>query len=98
MLHKIHLITPKILADHLRFLQEEEIIKKEINSINPLRVSYQTTPKGKKILEIIKRIKELHDQESGTNCATRMCSECFWRERGSFQKVRRNSFLLVTTF
>ncbi len=76
ILNNIKIISPKILADHLHMLTNEKIIQRNIMSSDPLRVSYEITEKGKKMLKIILEIKNIYDISNNTCCATTRCVLC----------------------
>lgn len=53
LFHSIEGITQKMLLEHLKELQEFDIVSKEEFEGYPLRVVYSLTDKGKQVLEII---------------------------------------------
>ncbi len=59
LLGKIKLITPKTLSQNLKLLEKQKLLTKSIRSIDPLRVAYDLTEKGRKCHLIIENIKQL---------------------------------------
>lgn len=52
-------ITQKMLLEHLKELQEFEIVSKTTFDGYPLRVEYALTDKGRRMLQVIKMMQEV---------------------------------------
>lgn len=55
-------VSNKVLSDRLKYLEQQEILRKEIVTLSPLNVIYQLTPKGQALAPIIDHI-EIWSQE-----------------------------------
>lgn len=69
---KLRFVSPKILSEHLKDLEKNTMITKKIKSMDPLRVAYNLTPKGKECKVIIKNIKRL----GGCEARDEYCAAC----------------------
>jgi DNA-binding HxlR family transcriptional regulator len=72
-------ITPKILSSRLKELEEENIIKKEIDvSTIPLKTYYSLTDSGKDLMKIIEEIKKwgIKWQTKSKRCNSTFCKNC----------------------
>jgi len=66
-------ISPKVLADRLKELEQLGIISKKIN---PLQTNYKLTKKGISLHEILHNLKIWQGAYNNLQCATTLCSEC----------------------
>ncbi|MBW2965397.1 helix-turn-helix transcriptional regulator [Candidatus Woesearchaeota archaeon] len=72
-------ITPKILSQRLKELEEEGLISKKVHSVSlPVKCEYRLTPPGQDFIRIIKDIKEwaLKWRLKNKHCENTDCSEC----------------------
>lgn len=72
-------ITPKILSLRLQELENQGLVKKDIdNSTIPIKCDYSLTESGKDFIHIIQEIKEwgLKWKFSNTTCAATYCKQC----------------------
>lgn len=72
-------ITPKMLSARLKELEDEGIIKKNIDSSQfPVKCEYRLTKAGEDFIEITKSIKQWSLKWSGKSkhCKETDCSEC----------------------
>jgi len=75
----VHGITAKILAERLRELEKEEMIKKDIDTTSfPIKSEYSLTPAGEDFIKIIKSIKAwaLKHKYKNQNCMKNDCKNC----------------------
>lgn len=70
-------ITQKMLLEHLKELQEFEIVSKKTFEGYPLKVEYDLTDKGRRMLQVIKMM-----QEVGIELMLEDGKEALLREKG----------------
>lgn len=72
-------ITPKILSDRLRNLEEEGVIERRVDSSTvPMRSEYRLTEMGRELTEVAKDIKvwALKWKINNPACTSRDCIVC----------------------
>lgn len=72
-------ITPKVLSDRLRNLEEEDIIEKRVDSTTvPIKSEYRLTEMGKELIQVVKDVKiwALKWKVNNSVCASQDCIIC----------------------
>ncbi len=69
-------ISPKILANRLKEMEENGIIERGIIKTAPLRTKYFLTSKGMELYSIVQSMKHWNSKHECRNCATNKCVEC----------------------
>jgi DNA-binding HxlR family transcriptional regulator len=77
---KLKTITPKILSQRLKELEDERLITKKIDATNiPIKTEYALTVQGKEFMQIVKDIKKwaLKHRTINPDCAASNCRNCY---------------------
>jgi len=69
-------ISPKILANRLKELENSGIIEKNIVKTTTLRTKYFLTSKGMELYNIVRSMKHWNSKHECRSCATNKCVEC----------------------
>lgn len=75
----LHGITPKVLSERLKELEDEEIITRRVDAAAfPVRTEYTLTESGLEIIEIIRDIKKwaLKWKVMNITCGNQDCKVC----------------------
>lgn len=77
LLKRMKKVSPKILSQRLKDLEEQLLITKATVSQQPLNTSYTITLKGKELINILSQLKKWHDHFSldERKCVT-PCTDC----------------------
>lgn len=72
-------ISPKLLSQRLREMEELNLIEKKIISEKmPVRTTYRLTKKGKEFMELMYSVQKFGIKygKSSENCGKKMCADC----------------------
>lgn len=78
IMRRMEKISPKILAERLKALEEQEIIVKKIEARQPAKTAYTLTQKGKELQVFLLSFRawmEKHEPKA-RGCAQKECVVC----------------------
>ncbi|MDP1694301.1 MAG: helix-turn-helix domain-containing protein [Candidatus Woesearchaeota archaeon] len=78
LMRQMRTISPKILTERLKALEEQRIIKKETTEKDQARTSYFITEKGKELQKLLTQFRAWSTKYDATiaGCEERECVQC----------------------
>lgn len=78
MLRRMRKVSPKIMAERLKALEQQSVVKKERAAKDLTRTSYALTQKGKELQEILAQLRSWSEKHctAVAGCTEKECVMC----------------------